>query len=67
MRPQPVTLDLTAEEIHEIGLREVTRIERDQNNLARHEGFPDRNAFYADRLANRRLRARGTGCFASPN
>ena len=45
----------------------VTRIERDHNNLARHEGFPDRNAFYADRLANRRLRARSTGCFASPN
>ena len=43
------TLDLTAEQIHEIGRREVARIEGEQDALARQAGFADRNAFYADR------------------
>ena len=43
------TLDLAADQIHAIGLKEVTRIEGEQDALARSAGFADRNAFYADR------------------
>ena len=46
---QNTTTELTAEQIHQIGLREVTRIEGEQDKLARQAGFADRNAFYADR------------------
>ncbi|KPF62287.1 hypothetical protein IP88_15235 [alpha proteobacterium AAP81b] len=43
------TTDLTAEQIHAIGLKEVARIEAEQDALARQAGFADRKAFYADR------------------
>ena len=43
------TTDLTAAQIHQIGLDEVTRIEAEQDALARTAGLADRNAFYADR------------------
>ena len=43
------TLDLTADQIHKIGLSEVSRIEGEQGALAKTAGFKDRNAFYADR------------------
>jgi uncharacterized protein (DUF885 family) len=43
------TTDLTADEIHAIGRREVARIEAEQDALARKAGFTDRQAFYADR------------------
>ena len=43
------TLDLTADQIHQIGLDEVKRIEGEQDALARKAGFADRHAFYADR------------------
>ena len=43
------TLDLTADQIHNIGLGEVKRIEGEQDALARQAGFKDREAFYADR------------------
>ena len=43
------TLDLTADQIHKIGLSELNRIEGEQDALARRAGFNDRNAFYADR------------------
>jgi uncharacterized protein (DUF885 family) len=43
------TLDLGADQIHKIGLAEVTRIEGEQDALARQAGFKDREAFYADR------------------
>jgi uncharacterized protein (DUF885 family) len=43
------TTDLTAEQIHKIGLSEVKRIEDEQDALARKAGFRDRAAFYADR------------------
>lgn len=43
------TLDLTAEQIHQIGLSELQRIEGEQDALARKAGFADHNAFYADR------------------
>ena len=43
------TTDLTADEIHRIGLSEVKRIEDEQDALARQAGFKDRAAYYADR------------------
>lgn len=43
------TTDLTAAQIHQIGLDELKRIEGEQDALARKAGFKDRNAFYADR------------------
>ncbi len=43
------TTDLTADQIHSIGLKEVARIEAEQDALARGAGFKDRSAFYADR------------------
>ena len=43
------TTDLTADQIHAIGLKEVARIEAQQDALARKEGFAERNAYYADR------------------
>jgi uncharacterized protein (DUF885 family) len=50
------TTDLTAAQIHQIGLDEVKRIEAEQDALARQAGFRDHNAFYADRA--RRFPAR---------
>ena len=43
------TTDLTPEQIHQIGLKEVARIEAEQDALARQAGFADRSAFYAER------------------
>ena len=42
------TTDLSAGEIHKIGLSEVKRIEGEQDALARKSGLKDRAAFYAD-------------------
>jgi uncharacterized protein (DUF885 family) len=43
------TLDLTADQIHQIGIDQVKEIEAEQDALAKQAGFADRNAFYADR------------------
>ncbi|UVO54714.1 DUF885 family protein [Sphingomonas sp. SUN039] len=43
------TTDLTAAQIHAIGLKEVARIEGEQDALARQAGFKDRSAYYAKR------------------
>jgi uncharacterized protein (DUF885 family) len=43
------TLDLTADQIHQIGIEQVKEIEAEQDALAKQAGFADRNAFYADR------------------
>ncbi|OYU13966.1 MAG: DUF885 domain-containing protein [Alphaproteobacteria bacterium PA4] len=43
------TTDLTAEQIHAIGLKEVARIEAEQDALAKQAGFKDRSAYYAER------------------
>lgn len=43
------TLDLSASQVHQIGLDEVKRIEGEQDALARQAGLADRHAFYADR------------------
>ena len=42
------TTALTAGEIHQIGLREVRRIEGEQDRLAKTTGFKDRLAYYAE-------------------
>lgn len=43
------TLPLTAKQIHQIGLDELKRIEREQDALAKSAGFADHEGFYADR------------------
>jgi uncharacterized protein (DUF885 family) len=43
------TTDLTAEQIYQTGIREVGRIEGEQDSLARQAGFKDRNAYYDER------------------
>jgi uncharacterized protein (DUF885 family) len=43
------TTDLTPDQVHQLGLSEVTRIEAEQDKLARSAGFKDRQAFYDDR------------------
>lgn len=43
------TTDLTPEQVHQIGLKEVARIEREQDMLAKKAGFADRHAYYAGR------------------
>ncbi len=43
------TTSLTALEIYAIGLKEVARIEADQDALAQKAGFKDREAYYAER------------------
>ena len=43
------TLDLTAAQIHQIGIAQVKEVEAEQDALAKQAGFSDRNAFYADR------------------
>ncbi len=43
------TTDLTPEQVHAIGLKEVARIEAAQDALAKQAGLADRQAFYEDR------------------
>jgi uncharacterized protein (DUF885 family) len=43
------TTDYTADQIHAIGLKEVARIEAEQDTLAVKAGFKDRNAYYVER------------------
>ena len=43
------TTEMTAEQIHQLGLKEVARIEREQDALVRQAGFKDREAFRAER------------------
>ena len=43
------TTDLTPEQVHQIGLKEVARIEKEQDALARQAGVADREAYYAQR------------------
>lgn len=46
---QNTTTDLTPNDVHQIGLNEVTRIEKAQDALARQAGFANRQAYYDDR------------------
>ena len=43
------TTDMTPEQVHQLGLSEVTRIQKEQDALAQKAGFADRQAFYDDR------------------
>ncbi|HZZ32820.1 MAG TPA: DUF885 domain-containing protein [Phenylobacterium sp.] len=43
------TTDLTPEQVHRLGLAEVTRIEQEQDALAQKAGFKDRQAYYDER------------------
>ena len=44
---ESTTTDMTPEEIHELGLREVARIEGEMNAIAKKMGYSDRKAFDA--------------------
>ncbi len=46
---QQTTTDMTAEEIHKLGLAEVERIHAEMDALAKSAGFADRAAFLKDR------------------
>jgi uncharacterized protein (DUF885 family) len=52
------TTDMTAEEIHEIGLREVARIEAEQEAIGKKLGFADLAAFRGHVRGNKKLFAR---------
>jgi uncharacterized protein (DUF885 family) len=43
------TTDLTPDQVNKLGLSEVTRIEAEQDRLARSAGFKDRQAYYDER------------------
>jgi len=43
------TTDLTPEQVHQLGLSEMTRIQKEQDALAQKAGFKDREAYYAER------------------
>jgi uncharacterized protein (DUF885 family) len=43
------TTDLTPDQVNKLGLSEVTRIEAEQDKLARSAGFKDRQAYYDER------------------
>jgi uncharacterized protein (DUF885 family) len=46
------TTDLTADQIHQLGLREVGRIRAEMEQVARKAGFPSREAFIGDLRTN---------------
>ena len=46
------TTDLTARQIHDLGLREVARIRAEMEAVARRAGFPSREAFIRDLRTN---------------
>ena len=52
------TTEMTPDEIHELGLREVTRIEGEQAEIAKHLGFASLDAFRKHVRANRKLYAK---------
>ncbi len=46
------TTDLTPQQIHDIGMREVTRIRAEMDAVAREAGFPSREAYISDLRTN---------------
>jgi uncharacterized protein (DUF885 family) len=51
------TTHMTADEIHQIGLREIERIEGEMTLIAKKEGFPDLAAFRASLKTNPKYKA----------
>ena len=51
---QETTTDLTADQIHDLGLSEVARIRGEMEQVASRAGFPSREAFIADLRSNPR-------------
>ncbi|HVP33406.1 MAG TPA: DUF885 domain-containing protein [Steroidobacteraceae bacterium] len=56
IRDRTTVSNLTPDQIHQIGLREVTRIEAEMLAIARHEGFQDLAAFRESIKSNPRYR-----------
>jgi len=55
---QSTTTELTADEIHEIGLKEVTRIEAEQAEIGKQLGFADFGKFKQHIRGNKKLYAK---------
>lgn len=49
---EETTTDLTPNQIHDIGLREIARITAEMDKVAKEAGFPSRQAFIADLRTN---------------
>ena len=52
------TTEMTADEIHQLGLREVTRLEGEQTEIAKHLGFASLEAFRAHVRSDKKLYAK---------
>jgi uncharacterized protein (DUF885 family) len=55
---QQTTTDMTAQQIHELGLKSVSEIEGEMLKIARAQGFPDLNAFNAHLMQDPNLHAK---------
>ena len=54
---QQTTTDLTPQQIHDIGLREVARIRAEMDAVAREAGYPSREAYIQELRTNPRYYA----------
>ncbi len=61
IRSRTTLVDLTPDQIHQTGLREITRIEAEMTAIALHEGFTDLAAFRKSIAANPKYRPASSG------